>query len=124
MISSANTIDEKSVISARPSEIVQVLVNLLKNSYDSILDQKDGWAKIDVTSEKSFYLVAITDSGSEIEPDIAQKMMEPFFTTKSTGKGTGLGLSVSRQIIRNHGGELYYDPARPHTSFVFTIPKK
>ncbi len=124
VISSAHTIDEKSVISARPSEIVQVLVNLLKNSYDSILDQKDGWAKIDVTSEKSFYLVAITDSGSEIEPDIAQKMMEPFFTTKSTGKGTGLGLSVSRQIIRNHGGELYYDPARPHTSFVFTIPKK
>ena len=124
MISRDSQIDVKSQISGRPSEIVQVLVNLLNNSYDAIQDQDGGWAKINVTSKKSFYLIEITDSGSEIQPDVVQKMMEPFFTTKSSGKGTGLGLSVSKQIIRNHGGELYYDPARPHTCFIFTIPKK
>lgn len=124
IISCDTHIDVNSRISGRPSEIVQVLVNLLNNSYDAIQDQETGWAKINITSKKSFYLIEITDSGSEIKPDVAQKMMEPFFTTKSSGKGTGLGLSVSKQIIRNHGGELYYDPARPHTCFVFTIPKK
>lgn len=124
IISCDSQINVKSKISARPSEIVQVLVNLLNNSYDAIQDQEAGWAKINITSKKSFYLIEVTDSGSEIQPDVVQKMMEPFFTTKSSGKGTGLGLSVSKQIIRNHGGELYYDPARPHTCFVFTIPKK
>lgn len=124
IISCDSQINVKSQISGRPSEIVQVLVNLLNNSYDAIQDQESGWAKINVTSKKSFYLIEVTDSGPEIQPDIAQKMMEPFYTTKSAGKGTGLGLSVSKQIIRNHGGELYYDPARPHTCFVFTIPKK
>lgn len=124
VISCDSQIDVKSQISARSSEIVQVLVNLLNNSYDAIQDQKTGWAKINITSKKSFYLIEITDSGSEIIPDVVQKMMEPFFTTKAAGKGTGLGLSVSKQIIRNHGGELYYDPARPHTCFVFTLPKK
>lgn len=124
IISCDSQINAKSHISGRPSEIVQVLVNLLNNSYDAIQDQNSGWAKINITSKKSFFLIEISDSGSEIHPDIVQKMMEPFFTTKSAGKGTGLGLSVSKQIIRNHGGELYYDPARPHTCFVFTIPKK
>lgn len=124
IISCERQIDVKGQISARPSEIVQVLVNLLNNSYDAIQDQEAGWAKINITSKKNFYLIEITDSGSEILPDVVQKMMDPFFTTKAAGKGTGLGLSVSKQIVRNHGGELYYDPARPHTCFVFTLPKK
>lgn len=112
-----------SPVSARPSEIVQVLVNLLNNSYDAIHGQPNGWAQIHVTTKKKFHLIEITDSGPEIPPEIARKMMEPFFTTKSSGKGTGLGLSVSSQIITNHGGELNFEPSRPHTCFIFTLPK-
>ncbi len=113
----------RSQVSVRASEIVQVLVNLLNNSYDAIQHQPDGWTKINVSTKKSFFVIEVIDSGSEIQPDVALKMMEPFFTTKSSGKGTGLGLSVSKQIVRNHGGELYYDPARVNTSFIFTLPK-
>lgn len=107
----------------RPSEIVQVLVNLLNNSYDAIQSQSSGWARIQMSASEKQLLVEITDSGAEIPPEVESHMMEPFFTTKSTGKGTGLGLSVSRQIIQHHKGELYYDRNHPHTRFVFTLPR-
>jgi C4-dicarboxylate-specific signal transduction histidine kinase len=108
---------------ARPSEIVQVLVNLLNNSYDAIESQPRGWARISLTLAAHDFHIEVTDSGAEIELEVAQKMMEPFFTTKMTGKGTGLGLSVSKQIIQSHNGELFYDPTSENTRFVFTLPK-
>ncbi|AGH94914.1 two-component system sensor histidine kinase NtrB [Pseudobdellovibrio exovorus] len=107
----------------RPSEVVQVLVNLLNNSYDAVSHQTSGWARINLSIVKEKYRVEVVDSGPEIEPEIINKMMEPFFTTKSTGKGTGLGLSVSKQIIQKYKGDFYFDKKNPNTCFVFTLPK-
>lgn len=121
---SDEVIDYNYKTRARPSEIVQVLVNLLNNSFDAIQDQESGWARIGLSLQADGqFLIEVTDSGSEIEPEVAEKMMEPFFTTKTAGKGTGLGLSVSKQIIQNHGGELFYDASSANTRFVFTLPK-
>lgn len=117
-------INYDSMVLVRPSEIVQVLVNLLNNSYDAIENQVMGWARIHVGLTNTMYLVEVTDSGNEIPPDVAQKMMDPFFTTKSTGKGTGLGLSISRKIIQNHGGDLFFDSLHINTKFVFNLPRK
>lgn len=116
-------IDYTYTTRARPSEIVQVLVNLLNNAYDAIESQPRGWARISLTVPKNHFQIEVTDSGNEIEPEVAQRMMEPFFTTKMTGKGTGLGLSVSKQIIHSHKGDLFYDPTSANTRFVFTLPK-
>lgn len=116
-------IDYTFTTKARPSEIVQVLVNLLNNSYDAICNQDRGWIRINVSLAYEIYNIEVVDSGAKIEADVAKKMMSPFFTTKPTGKGTGLGLSVSKQIIENHYGELYYDPNGDNTRFVFTLPK-
>lgn len=116
-------IDYTYTTQARPSEIVQVLVNLLNNAYDAIESQPHGWARISLTIPNNNFQIEVTDSGNEIEPEVAQRMMEPFFTTKMTGKGTGLGLSVSRQIIQGHNGDLFYDPTSSNTRFVFTLPK-
>jgi PAS domain S-box-containing protein len=116
-------ISEMDRTRARPAEIVQVLVNLLNNSFDAIRTQKGGWAKIGVSVEAKNFVIEVTDSGARIDAAVAEKMMEPFFTTKPTGKGTGLGLSVSRQFIENHGSKLQYDPKHSHTRFFFTLPK-
>lgn len=107
----------------RPSEIVQVLVNLLNNAYDAIQHQPRGWARLIMSVDKSYLQVEVIDSGPEIKPEVAKRMMEPFFTTKSTGKGTGLGLSVSKQIIENHSGELFFDRTHSNTRFVFRLPQ-
>lgn len=125
IISKDDVIDYTFLVMVRPSEIVQVLVNLLNNSYDAICKQDQGWARINLNFSKAsdVFHVEVTDSGAKISEEVAQKMMEPFFTTKLSGKGTGLGLSVSKQIIKAHNGDLYYDSTLGNTHFVFTLPR-
>ena len=67
-------------------------------------------------------IIDFIDSGLGIEPLIAEKMMNPFFTTKPVGQGTGLGLSISKAIIESHGGELKYLEASQNTCFQIELP--
>ncbi len=118
-----NRISEFDRTRARPAEIVQVLVNLLNNAFDAIHDQTEGWSRIGVILEDENFLIEVVDSGPKISPDVELRMMEPFFTTKSTGKGTGLGLSVSKQFIENHQSILTYDLNSPNTRIYFKLVK-
>jgi PAS domain S-box-containing protein len=108
---------------ARPAEIVQVLVNLLNNSFDAIQEQEQGWARVGVKLDGSHFIIEVVDSGPKISTEVASRMMEPFFTTKSAGKGTGLGLSVSKQFIENHKSELIFDQVHPETRIHFKLLK-
>jgi two-component system sensor kinase FixL len=65
--------------------------------------------------------LSILDSGPGVSPDIANRLFEPFATTKATG--TGLGLAMSRSIIESQGGELWAEPdPTGGTVFCFTLP--
>jgi signal transduction histidine kinase len=110
-------------IECKPSQIVQVLVNLLNNSCDAIIKSEVRWINVDVSIKESRFLeISITDSGLGIDPAIVDKIMLPFFTTKEIGKGTGLGLSISLGIIEAHQGNLYYVKDSSHTKFIIRIP--
>ncbi len=123
-VSIAEGITYKNVIQVRDSEIIQVLVNLLNNSFDAIKNQHPkGWVQLQLSESSENYQIEVTDSGAKIPQDIAEKMMDPFFTTKSTGEGTGLGLSLSKQIAESHQGQLFYDPKSSTTRFVFILAK-
>jgi len=111
------------LIDCRPSQITQVLLNLVNNACDAIRDQPDRWISVEVTDEGSFFQIAVSDSGPTIPDNVAEKIMTPFFTTKPTGKGTGLGLSISSSILSDHGGGLSLDRESQHTRFVVTLPK-
>jgi PAS domain S-box-containing protein len=109
-------------IYCRSVQISQVLVNLINNSYDAIVMTEDPWIEISLNDEGTQCNIAITDSGPGIPPHIAEKMLQPFFTTKPIGKGTGLGLSISLGIIESHRGSLTLDSKNPHTRFVIQLP--
>lgn len=114
----------KNLIHVRDSEIIQVLVNLLNNSFDAIKSQESkGWVDLKLIENFDHYQIEVTDSGIKIPQEIADKMMDPFFTTKSTGQGTGLGLSLSKQIAETHQGQLFYDPKSSVTRFVLLLMK-
>lgn len=110
-------------IPCRPTEIAQVLLNLLNNSYDAIRDLPEKWISVGYQDSDGFVLIRVTDSGAGIAQEVADKMMQPFFTTKPLGKGTGLGLSISKGLIESSGGELSYNSSSPNTQFLIRLPK-
>ncbi len=109
-------------VECRSIEISQVLLNLINNASDAIKDLDEKWISIEASIDKKNLQVRVSDSGTGIGPEIATKIMLPFFTTKAVDQGTGLGLSIASGIIEEHHGRLWLDQFSNHTSFVFQIP--
>ena len=114
--------DQELEVMCRPPQVGQVLLNLLNNSRDAVMGQAGAWVELAVKAEDPKMILSVTDSGSGIPPEVAARIMEPFFTTKETGKGTGLGLSITKGIIEDHGGKFYLDTNSSNTRFVIEIP--
>ena len=108
---------------ADPTQLQQVLVNLLINASDAM----DGRGKITLVMHKiqlpsnaedtdipgsaglqagPYLHVRVCDEGPGIAEENLSRIFEPFFTTKAVGKGTGLGLSVAHGIMHRHGGSV------------------
>lgn len=116
-------VSEEIIVECRPVQISQVILNLINNACDAIQSLEDRWVEVRVEDLENEVRILITDSGSGIPKHIAEKIMQPFFTTKEAGKGTGLGLSISKSIIESHGGVFFLEENCPHTRFVLRLPK-
>lgn len=89
-----------------PGRLLQVLLNLLVNAEQAV--QREGHVVLRSRAEPGWAVVDVEDNGPGIPAEVGRQLFEPFFTTKGEGEGTGLGLSISRQIAREHGGELSF----------------
>jgi C4-dicarboxylate-specific signal transduction histidine kinase len=104
-------------------QIEQIFLNLLNNAFDAIEFLPEKWIEISVHEANNKLQVFVKDSGKGIPPEIASKIMEPFYSTKDSGKGTGLGLALASGIAEKHGGALTYVPKANHTTFLVEFPK-
>lgn len=110
-----------------PTQLLQVLLNLVTNAKDSMINGgnisvsadrltiTDEYVSVNHEATAGVYVViAVEDNGHGMSADVAAKVFEPFFTTKAPGKGTGLGLSTSLAIVRSHGGfmQAHSEPGR------------
>lgn len=108
---------ELSTISADPTQIHQVLMNLCINARDAMpaggdltitaknIHLDENYARVHVDAEPGAYvLVEVVDTGVGMPPDVVSRIFDPFFTTKGLGEGTGLGLSTALTIVRSHRG--------------------
>ncbi|QED28515.1 response regulator [Microvenator marinus] len=102
-----------------PSQLHQVLLNLVVNARDAMPQGGEITIAIentDVDKLRAYFSVGleagayiklrVQDTGSGMAPDVAERIFEPFFTTKPPGKGTGLGLAATHTIVKNHEGEI------------------
>jgi signal transduction histidine kinase len=100
-----------------PQEITRVLLNLISNGVYATRGKTppDGEIYKPTLTASTKDLgdrveIRIRDNGIGIQPDVKEKMFNPFFTTKPAGEGTGLGLSISHDIIvKQHGGSIEVD---------------
>ena len=91
-------------IIADPSQLHQVLVNLIVNSLQAM--PEGGVLTIRTNFSKSYVSLIIEDTGTGMSDEVKKQMFIPFFTTKEVGQGTGIGLSVVHGIVTSHGGSI------------------
>ncbi|WP_306603682.1 ATP-binding protein [Azonexus sp.] len=94
------------------NRLQQVLVNLIGNALDAMQDEPVRRLSFAVDRASSGKLaLAVSDSGCGFSEEALAHLFEPFFTTKQPGEGLGLGLTISRDILRDFGGDLMAGPA-------------
>jgi len=95
-------------ITISPSEMQQMLLNLINNAIDA-MSKSGGTIKI-ITKlsrlEKDHIVIIVEDDGPGIPESNRERIFEPFFTTKPVGRGTGLGLSICYGIVQKMGGKI------------------
>jgi two-component system, LuxR family, sensor kinase FixL len=102
-------------------QVQQVIVNLVRNAFDAMRDQET--RKLDVATrlDGDMAVVSVSDTGPGLAPEAAERLFQPFFTTKATGMG--VGLSISRTIVEAHGGRIWTEPNPGGGAvFLFRIP--
>lgn len=114
---------EDDLIQADPTQLQQVLVNLIINASDAMdgvgrvrlrVDRlslplpagQASWPGVAELPAGDYLHVQVCDDGPGIAPENIDRIFDPFFTTKSVGKGTGLGLSVAHGVMGRHGGSI------------------
>ncbi|MEJ8815757.1 PAS domain S-box protein [Variovorax ureilyticus] len=104
-------------------QLQQVILNLIVNAIEAMSSPGNRPRRlvIGASEAEGGVCIEVRDSGPGIAPEIADKLFEPFHTSKA--QGIGMGLSISRSIIEAHGGQLWTVPNVPHGAvFRFSLP--
>ena len=111
---------ELPVITCAPSQINQVVLNLLVNAAQATPDLGGSIVVRTSLRDAGHVAIEVADNGKGIPKEVLPKIFDPFFTTKELSKGTGLGLSICYRIVQAHGGRIDVD-SRPGVGTRFTV---
>jgi two-component system, NtrC family, sensor kinase len=100
-------------------EIKQVALNLLTNALDCTAE--DGHVRVTLAACHGMAELTVSDDGCGMEPDVLDRVFEPFFTRRKAGQGTGLGLSITHRIVADHGGEITAASPGPGQGSTFRV---
>lgn len=127
--------DQGKTILADPTQINQIMLNLCVNASQA-MEQTGGTLTVSVQtvvlddnttknhpdlSRGKYVEIIVSDTGPGINPDIIDRIFDPYFSTKDVGKGSGMGLAVVQGIVKNHNGAIHIEsePGRGATFSIF-----
>ena len=103
-------------------QLAQVFLNLINNAIYEVKNTTESWVRVSVKEVDQHIVISVVDSGAGISEEMAEKILDPFYSTKPEGEGTGLGLSLANKIVREHGGILQIDTTAKNTTFLVILP--
>jgi len=110
-------------VTADPFQLQQVFMNLLINAGEAMPRGGTVTVRTSLNPLTRTVNITVTDTGDGMDPGLAEKIFQPFYTTKA--KGTGLGLSITKRLIEQHGGSIQVTNNRDRgASFSVTLPAK
>jgi C4-dicarboxylate-specific signal transduction histidine kinase len=107
------------------NEVVQVLINIIKNARDAMIEKEIKNRKIIVRhyTKENFAIIEIQDNAGGIKNELKTKIFEPYFSTKQSKNGTGLGLYMSKKIIQQYcKGHIEVDNKDDGAVFTIQLP--
>ena len=110
-------------ISMNPAQLDIVLNNLIHNALDAVAESAQAEIGIATHAQDAHVAISVTDNGAGLDSETARHIFEPFFTTKVIGKGLGLGLAITKNIIKEYGGEISVQRAEDRTRFDLVLPR-
>jgi two-component system sensor kinase FixL len=103
--------------------IGQVIINLVRNAVEAMASSEVRELTVSTHALRDGLEIAVADTGPGIAPDVAERLFQPFVTSKADG--LGLGLSICRELIEAHGGQLGVSPVPTGgTRFVISLPTR
>lgn len=106
-----------------PKEFSYAIENIITNAVEACKDiSKDRWIKLRAENTNEHIEIRIENNGPHIPKEQLEKIMHPFFSTRTLSGKLGLGLPIANSIIRNHKGSLNIDENSPHTTFIIQMP--
>jgi signal transduction histidine kinase len=102
--------------------LLQAVLNLIVNAEQAMAGQPDGTIRIELESPPGWVALRVSDNGPGIDPLVADRLFEPFVTTRSRDESSGLGLAVARHIAEEHRGTLMLESTDAGASFLLRLP--
>ncbi|WP_216629355.1 sensor histidine kinase [Taibaiella lutea] len=114
--------DKSLMVYIDKSYFIRIFTNLLQNAIQSIDEDKQGYIKVSYEQNDGNIVIIIEDNGGGIPKELQDKLFQPYFTTKSSG--TGLGLPMTKNLIENSDGAIWFITKEDEGSqFFVRLPK-
>lgn len=119
--------EQGSLLAIHPIKLEQVLVVLLSNAKDALVETREvaNGRRVHLSAlpeSNGTFGISVSDNAGGVPGDIIDRIMDPFFTTKSPGQGTGLGLSIANRIVSDANGKLLVKNIGAGARFVIKLP--
>jgi signal transduction histidine kinase len=116
---------DEYAINIKKNEMIQVIINFIKNSVDAVRINaiEEAWMKITIDSDLKNDIIRFEDNAGGIETVLIDKIFEPYVSTKKSSGGTGIGLYMSRMIVEKYQGSITVSNTIEGACFEIRLPR-